>query len=132
MSYEKALQIAIKKLLIFQLFSVLAVAVGTLVFSGLAMCVAVMYGGGVAIINTLLQQWHARRAERVAGNSPERNMRLLFRCAIERFVAAVVLLAIGLGILGLMPLALILGFVTAQLAQIYRLITESGLRRKHV
>jgi ATP synthase protein I len=132
MSYVKALNSALHRLLVTQLVLMLGCALAGLLIGGLSLGTALVYGGGIAVVNTLLQQWHATRAERVAGISPERNMRLLYRCAIERFFATVVLFSIGLGSLNLAPLPLLLGFIIAQLAQIFRWISESGLRRRHV
>lgn len=132
MSYTKALHSALQRLLVLQLGLLLVMAIIGFVVGGMTTSSALVFGGGIAVINTLLQQWHARRAQRVAGNSPERNMRLLYRCAIERFIATVVLFSLGLGSLKFAPLPLLLGFVFAQLLQILRWISESGLIRRHV
>jgi len=46
------------------------------------------------------------------------SLRLLYRTALERFVLAVALFALGLGLMRLDPLALLTGFIVGQAALI--------------
>ena len=87
---------------------------GFWMYSGIPAAQAALYGGAIAVINSLIQLWHMHRAESKAGCSVSQNMRILYRCAIERLVSTAFLFAIGLGILKLLPLPIIVGFIVAQ------------------
>lgn len=93
--------------------------------------IAVIYGSAIVALNHLLQVRQLRRADRIAGLSAERNMRYLYRCAAERFVATVALLAVGIIVLRLEPLPLLAGYILAQFALVYGQFLESSARRKH-
>ena len=109
-----------RHLLIFQGVLVAAAAVGCYYLQGTGAALAALYGGGIAVVNTLLLLWHQRRAERLAGDDAGRNMRILYRCAFERFASTVVLLALGLIWLRLPGPALLGGFVAGQLAPFFQ------------
>lgn len=91
---------------------------------------AAFAGSSIALINTVLQFWHLRRAERLAGADAGHNLRIMVRCALERFLATIGLLALALGGLQLEPLPLIGGFITGQVAVIFGGFNESSLRQK--
>jgi ATP synthase protein I len=92
---------------------------------------AALYGSLIVALNILMQVRQLKRADRIAGLSAERNLRYLYRCAAERFLATVALLAIGIGMLRLEPLPLLAGYIVAQVAMVYRWFLESSARRKH-
>jgi F0F1-type ATP synthase assembly protein I len=78
---------------------------------------ATLLGGSITLINVLLQHRALRKAERQARADAGHNLRIMMRCAIERFVVTVALFALGMGVLKLPPLALIAGFVVALAGQ---------------
>jgi len=78
--------------------------------------VASLYGGSIAVVNSLLQLWHLGRAARTAGASPERNVRIIYRCMLERYVVTAALFALAIGIIGMTFLPLLAGFIVGQLA----------------
>ena len=78
--------------------------------------VAVAYGGGVSILNTLIQLWHNRRAEKLAGSDAAYNMRILYRCAIERIVLSIVFLVLGLVSFKLHPFSILSGFILGHIS----------------
>ncbi len=114
-----------------QLTLLLAAAAGFWLAMGWKAGIALMYGGCVVFANGWLQRWQQQRAAQIAGNDPARNLRYLYRCAAERFVATVALFAAGLGLMALPPLPLLGGYVIAQVAVIYRFYQVSSLRRRH-
>jgi ATP synthase protein I len=77
---------------------------------------AALFGGLIAAANSVLEIWYLRRTHTATGVSAERTMRLLYRYAAERFATTVALFAIGLGLMKLLPLPLVLGFILGQLA----------------
>ena len=114
-----------------QLILLLAVAAGFWLVMGWKAGIALIYGGGVVVANGWLQRWQQQRAARIAGNDPAKNLRYLYRCAAERFIATVALFAAGLGLMALPPLPLLGGYIIAQVAVIYRFYQVSSLRRRH-
>lgn len=131
MSYAQAQRAARRRILITQIFLVATVAGGFLYTSGWQSAAAVLYGSLIVVLNHRMQVWQLTRADRIAGRNAERNMRYLYRCAAEKFVAAVALLAIGIGLLRLGPLPLLSGYLIAQFAMVYQWFLESSARRKH-
>ena len=116
---------------IVQLLLLLAAAAGFWLAMGWIAGVAFIFGGLVVYANGWLQRWQQRRAAHIAGNDPAKNLRYLYRCAAERFVATVALFAAGLGLMALPPLPLLGGYIIAQGAVIYRFYQVSSMRRRH-
>lgn len=77
---------------------------------------ATLFGGLIAVINSLQLIRYLRRAARVAGCDANRNVNIFYLCAVERLVLTIGLFAIGLGALKLLPLPAIGGFIIGQLA----------------
>jgi len=131
MSYARAQQALKRKIYIFQVLMVSGVAGLFGVFQAWQATVAVIYGALIVLLNHLLQVWQLKRADRIAGLNPGRNLRYLYRCAAERFTATVALLAVGIALLRLEPVPLFAGYVIAQVALVYKWFLESSVRRKH-
>jgi len=131
MSYARAQQTAQRKITVIQLILVGAVAGVFYALQGWQAGIATLYGALIVALNSLLQVRQLRRADRIAGLSAARNMRYLYRCAAERFVMTVALLAAGFGLLRLEPLPLLSGYIIGQVAVVYRQFLESSARRKH-
>jgi len=77
------------------------------------------FGGVIACLNRLLLEWRRVAADQGRALSAGQSLRLLYRTALERFVLAGSLFALGLGVWQLDPLALITGFVVGQLALVF-------------
>lgn len=103
-----------------------AVAAIGLVVGGGEMAKAAFFGASVALLNTLLMIWRMRRAERQAQPEAHRQLRSLYVSGIERFVAVVAALAIGLKALQLHPLALLVGFIAGQMIWIIYAFTRQN------
>lgn len=131
MSHAQAQLAARRKILLTQTTLVSAVVALFYLLQGWQAGLAVIYGSIIVVLTHRLQVWQLKRADRIAGLSAERNMRYLYRCAAERFVAAVALLAVGIIVLRLEPLPLLAGYIIAQAALVYRWFLESSARRKH-
>jgi len=93
---------------------------------GQANAFAVIFGGLVALANSVLLAWRMRAAKRLINTDAQQNLRMLYRTGLERFVLVVVFLALGMGVLKLDPLVLIAGFVLGQLAWLVG-VTISGV-----
>jgi ATP synthase protein I len=120
-----------RRSLVVQLSLLLVAAAGFWLAMGLKAGIALIYGAVVVYANGWLQRWQQRRAAHIAGNDPAKNLRYLYRCAAERFVATVALFAAGLGLMALPPLPLLVGYIIAQAMVTYRFYQVSSLRRRH-
>lgn len=101
---------ALISLLAIQAAVTLAVAAGFYVYQGLAGAAAAGYGGLIALAVSGLLAWRLSRASR-----PGAGVAGLFLGALERFVFVAAAFAVGIALLKLAPIALIAGFVGAEL-----------------
>lgn len=74
--------------------------------------ISVFWGGLAALANSVLLLWRMRPELRPTAD-PQRHLRKMYRSSLERFFVVVMLLAMGM--LKLVPLAVLLGFVVGQL-----------------
>ena len=105
-----------KQLIFIGIFVGLAAGVAFYIV-GNAGIVGILFGAGITLNNIFLQHWYMRRAKTQARADAEKNLRLMMSCAIQRFIATVVLFALGMGALQLLPLPVISGFGVALIAQ---------------
>lgn len=101
-------------LLALQLVLAIVTAVAYLWAVGGGAAQAAAYGGGVALLSTLLLGHRVLRAAAVAGSVPGRETAVLYIGAIQRFVLVMALFGFGMGWLRLQPLPLLVGFAVAQ------------------
>ncbi len=118
--------------LIVQTALVLLAAAAGAAYSGVNGAVAALFGGSLILIRTIMLIWYYRRAVNSAGIDIGLNLRIAYRCSLERMAVTVLLLGLGLGILKLEPLALISAFVALQLAGLVGRFEESLLSNMHV
>ncbi|MDW5375906.1 ATP synthase subunit I [Halomonas sp. HP20-15] len=79
---------------------------------------AATFGGAIALINTLLSWWRAKRASAMAPSDMKRSTVTLYAGVVERFVFTLVAFGFGMGTLQLDPPAMLVAFVIAQLSYI--------------
>jgi hypothetical protein len=92
-----------------------AAAAGAYPIGGGHASLAVLYGAAVALVNAGVLAWHIRRGGRTSSGDASRELRGILAAGFQRLAVVVALLAAGFGILGLMPLALLTGFIVGQL-----------------
>ncbi|MGD8514433.1 MAG: ATP synthase subunit I [Granulosicoccaceae bacterium] len=99
--------------------AIVIAAAATAVFYayGTPAALAITGGGGITLINLGLMRWHMGRAERQARADAAQNLRILYACAIQRFVVTVSLFALMMGLWQLPPLAVLGGFGLALATQ---------------
>lgn len=103
---------ALRRVLLAQALLTFLVAAGFGVRGGWREALAAGYGGAVTILVSGWLGWRLRRVgERTQAVA---NLGLFYSSVALRYAAAVVLLAFGLGVLGLSPLPLVLAFGLAQ------------------
>jgi hypothetical protein len=76
--------------------------------------VAVGSGGAVSVLNGILLAWRMSRSVRLSIPDVHLQLRLMYYYAAERFLVAMLLLAVCLVALKLPPLAMMGGFVVGQ------------------
>ena len=74
------------------------------------------YGSIVALIGALFLAWRFRQGERRAHIGAEQVLRHAYKTAVERFVWAICMFALGFKLLDLAPQWLLAGFVVGQAA----------------
>lgn len=130
MSYaNKLLYAALRRQLLLQVVLTTVVALLFLTVSGNAYGKGAVYGGLVAVANTLIQLWHWWRFDTKGSEGLAQNALLIYRIAIERFASTLLLFALGLGVLKLAPLPLMSGFIAGQLVLLIMGFKNSGVRR---
>ncbi|NQY25568.1 MAG: ATP synthase subunit I [Piscirickettsiaceae bacterium] len=88
-------------------------------WQGASEAVASLYGGSIAVINTLLQRWHLIGAATQAKSDAGMNLRKAYRCIIERWIVTVVMFVVGFAVLKFLPLPLMTGFIIIQFALLF-------------
>lgn len=100
------------RLLAIQIAATLAIAVGFYIsIPGLWAVWSVLYGGAIAMVVSLLLAWRVVRASR-----PGAGVAGLYLSALERMAFVTGAFVLALTVLKLVPLALIAGFVGAEIA----------------
>ena len=79
---------------------------------------AVLFGSMVALANVVLLVWRVSQAEKRMLLDVQKNLHLFYRSSMERFIFVALLLASGMGSLGLNPVAVLVGFALGQLTLI--------------
>lgn len=132
MSYAaQVLRSTLRRLMIVQALLALAAAIvyGAVLRHGVPGAAATLYGGGIALVSTFISAWRLLRATEVAGASATRGMAELYIGAALRFVSVLALMALGMAVLKLDPLAIIVGFAVAQLAYLFNRVSTDVQRQ---
>jgi len=102
---------------------------GGFIAAGDAVALAVFYGVATALVASLLMVWR----ERTTLQHPEWDGRTLFGVFIlsglERWLAVILMLGIGFGVLKLTPLPLLLGLALAQIAWLAVAVSDRNKKR---
>tara|TARA_B100000686_G_scaffold221502_1_gene228619 strand:+ start:8059 stop:8430 length:372 start_codon:yes stop_codon:yes gene_type:complete len=100
--------------------TVISVIVGIIAYilEGKEEAGAAIYGGVVALIGTLLLLWRMQSGKHKILKDAKHYLWIFYRSGVERFLVISILLAIGMGVLKLVPLLVLIGFVVSQLAWI--------------
>ena len=100
--------------------------------AGSAAALAILYGVATALVASLLMLWR----ERTTLRHPEWDGRKLFGVFIlsglERWLAVILMLAMGFGVLKLSPLPLLLGLAAAQIAWVAAVLTARKNTKRNV
>jgi len=85
-------------------------------YQGVWQSLSAFYGGFASICIAMLLTWGVQRATVTAAENPTRGMLILYMGAVQRFLLVIGLLALGLALFKLDPIAMCVGFALAQLS----------------
>jgi ATP synthase protein I len=98
-----------------QIISSVVVA-GLFLMQGAWDSISALYGGFASVLTVLWLSRGVKRAEEAVLRDPKRSLQILYMGAVQRFLLVAVLLALGLAVVKLAPIAMCVGFVVAQLS----------------
>jgi ATP synthase protein I len=78
--------------------------------------IAAIFGGVIALLNTLLLIWRAHRTDKTDTLSAGENLGVFYLSALERFAMVAMMFLLGLGVIELLPLPMLTGFIVGMLA----------------
>ncbi|HQU16236.1 MAG: hypothetical protein B7Z66_09870 [Chromatiales bacterium 21-64-14] len=105
----------IRNILIIQIIIVLAAAGVWLAVQGTAAAGGALFGGGLAVLNSLLLARGVQQAGAAAAHNAIGGVGHLYLGAMQRYVLTLVGFGVGIGVFGLPPVPQIVGFAVAQL-----------------
>ena len=108
-----------RNILILQAFLIIAAAVFSYGRGGLWAAQSALYGGAIALANSLLLARRVTRAGATAQTDTKKGAFIFYIGAVQRFIVTLVAFGVGLGLLKLSPLPLLIAFALAQLAYVF-------------
>ena len=104
------------KVLVVQAILIFTVGVVFGSISGAWGAISAVFGGVIAFLNTSLLVWRAHRTDKADTLSAQGNLGMFYLSALERFAMVAVMILLGLGVFGLLPLPMLIGFIVGMLA----------------
>jgi len=128
---DKAFQRTWRRLVLIQVLLLVVAAVISFLFKAyeLNFLGALIYGGAVSIVSTLINAWRIQVATEMAADNAALSMVELYKGFLLRMVVVMALLAIGFIVLKLQPSALIIGFVAAHIGYLFARPVGTAKRR---
>lgn len=97
-----------------QIISSVVVA-GLFLLQGTWDSLSALYGGFASVLTALVLSRGVKRAEEAVLRDPKQSLQILYFGAVKRFLLVMGLIALGLAVLKLAPIALCVGFAVAQM-----------------
>ncbi len=109
----------INHLLKMQVLVLVGIVLISLWWQGNTAAIACLYGGIIAVANTLLQRWHLIGSVEQAKSDAAKNLRKAYSCVAHRWMLTIVMFAVGFAVFKFLPLPLMTGFAVTQLALLF-------------
>jgi len=106
----------LQRLLIIQAALVLIAIIATISFLDMGSATAALFGGCIALANSVLLYRKLDSASSMAKENPNGGIMTLYAGVIQRFVFVLLMFGVGMGLLKLNPVAMLGAFGLAQLA----------------
>jgi ATP synthase protein I len=117
--YDIAFRRTLIRLLLIQAGMVVIAAIIAFQMQGIEFSLALLYGGGASLAGTLIGAWRVRIATDEAAHSTTLGMAEFYKGAFMRMLLVIALLALGMGVLKLPALAILIGFIVAQMGNFF-------------
>ncbi len=104
----------VRRLFVIQLALTLIIALSYLIFQSLNGFFAAIYGGSITLTGTLLMAWRISRAGEAGSKEKQQGYIEIYAGVVQKFILTLVLMAVGMGVLKLDPLAVLVGFAVTQ------------------
>ena len=105
-----------RSLIIIQITLILVSATAFAYYMGEVTVMSSLFGGAVAIANTLLLSRRLNTAAEMADDNPDGGILMLYLGVVQRFIFVLVMFGVGMGPLELLPPAMLGTFALAQVA----------------
>lgn len=115
----------VRRLFIIQLVLTLIIALSYLILQSLNGFFAALYGGCITLSGTLLMAWRISRAGEAGSKEKQQGYIEIYAGVVQKFILTLVLMAIGMGVLKLDPLAVLVGFAITQFSFIANKVDTS-------
>ncbi len=126
MSFAKVvMRRVVRRLFIIQLTLTFIIALSYLIFYSLYGFLGAVYGGSITLTGTLLMAWRISRAGEAGSTEKQQGYIEIYTGVVQKFILTLVLMAFGMGILKMDPLAILLGFAVTQLSFIANKVDTS-------
>jgi len=117
--YNIAFRRTLHRLLLIQGAMVLIAVIIAYLMQGIEFSLALLYGGATSLAGTFIGAWRVRIATDEAVHSTTLGMAEFYKGAVMRFVLVIALLTLGMGVLKLPALAVLIGFIVAQIGNFF-------------
>lgn len=113
----------VKRLSLTQLAFVLIAAIVSLVQKDSGFALALIFGGLISLAGTWVHAWRVHIATEAANEDHGEGLGIdsseLVKGSVLKFLIVIALFALGMSVIGLHPLAIVLGFVIAQISFLF-------------
>ena len=106
----------VRRLLFIQFVITILVAFTYLILQSSEGFFAAFYGGSITLSATLLTAWRLGRATELAASDQQQGQIEIYIGAIQKYFLTLLMMAVGMGMLKLDPLAIIVSFALTQLS----------------
>ncbi len=115
-----SLKVTLRKTLLIQAALTLVAAAIALLTKGNGFALALVYGGAVTAVGTGLHAWRLLKIDTASDdNEPSMVGAEVFKGALLKYGAIMILLYLGMGVLQLDALAVLIGFIVAYLGYVF-------------
>ena len=118
-AYNIAYRRTVVRLLMIQAVLVVLATIIAYLMQGTEFSLALLYGGAASIAGTVVGAWRIKVATDEAAHNVTHGMAEIYKGALLRFVLVIALLALGMGVLKLPALAVLIGFIVAQIGYFF-------------
>ena len=118
-SRNSSFQMTIKRLSLTQLAFVMIAALVSLLQKDSGFALALLFGGLISLAGTWVHAWRVHIATEAANEGLGIDSSELVKGSVLKFMIVIALFALGMAVIKLEPLAIVIGFVIAQMSFLF-------------